>query len=59
MHMAQMSVQCDAGDGAIGLLAQIQAQQDAHLVQCHVHRPAQADKAQLVDIGIAIKTIAV
>ena len=35
------------------------AEQGAHLVQRHVHGAAQADEAQLVQVGLAVEPVAV
>jgi len=57
-HVAQVLVQRVAGR-VVGTCGRaVQCQQGAHLVQRHVHRPAQADEAQLVDVGIAVQAVA-
>ncbi|MNT18398.1 hypothetical protein D3C72_1536010 [compost metagenome] len=57
-HMAQVRVHRRAGGGAVLRTVPIEGEQRTHFVQGHVHGPAQADEAQLVNLCIAIQTIA-
>ncbi len=58
-HVAQVRIERHAGRGAVGLAAQVQPQQRAHLVERHVHGAAQADEAQPVHVGIGVEPVAV
>ena len=40
------------GSGAVGFFGQVEVQQRAHFAQRHVHRPAQPDEAQLVNVAV-------
>ena len=56
--MVQVLLNRGACGGAVIAAVPIERQQAAHLIQRHIHGPAQADKAQLVDIGIAVQAVA-
>ena len=58
-HMTQMGIQGFVGSHAIGLARTIERQQGAHLVERHIHGPAQADKAQAVHIAIGVEPVLV
>ncbi len=58
-HMLQVGADGGRGSMAVIRLLPVQRQQDAHLVQRHVHGSAHADKAQPVQIGLGIEAIVV
>ena len=58
-HVAQVVGHGGGGGTAVLRAVPVQIEQDAHLVQRHVHRPTHADEAQPVDIGTAVAAVGV
>ena len=58
-HVAQVVGHGGGGGTAVLRAVPVQVEQDAHLVQRHVHRPAHADEAQPVDVDTAVAAVGV
>ena len=58
-YMGDVRFQCLIGGLTVCLSREVQPQQCANLIERHVHRAAQPDETQLMDVALAIAAVAV